>query len=221
MQSNELKMAHAATDFEVNVAECQLNLGRALDAMGIDVLVVSSQDMFLSEYNVLANSQRYALSGFTGSTGDGVFFSHSAQKRFSVTAPFVLFVDGRYHLQADQECNSAMVDVVKYGVNDAFVDPPVDWLKRLAVHEKITVAVDGQRTSWKRFGVLKSWCAENGHEIRVLGEDDVSGPLGLPGWRVNRAVSSVGESVTGRSILDNVKAVASLIPAAYKPEKCC
>jgi len=110
MQSNELKMAHAVLDFEVNVAECQRNLGKALDAMGVDILVVSSQDVFLSEYNVLGNSQRYALSGFTGSTGDGIFFSRSAQKRFSVVAPFVLFVDGRYHLQADQECNSSLVD---------------------------------------------------------------------------------------------------------------
>lgn len=221
MHINELKMAHPINAFEVDVAECQRNLSKALDAMGIDILIVSSQDMFLSEYNVLENSQRYALSGFTGSTGDGVFFSSSAQKRFSVAEPFVLFVDGRYHLQADKECNSSLVDVVKYGVNDAFVDPPVDWLMRFALGDKVTVAVDGQRTSWKRFGILKSWCSEKGHQIKVLGGDDVSGPLGLPGWRVNRAISSVGESVTGRSILDNIKAVASLIPPAHKPERCC
>jgi Xaa-Pro aminopeptidase len=221
MRVNELKMAHAVDDFEVDVEECQKNLGRALDAFGIDVLVVTSQDMFLSEYNVLANSQRYALSGFTGSTGDGVFFSPSAQKRLGRKTAFVLFVDGRYHIQADKECSSSLVEVVKYGVNDAFVDPPVDWLKRVAATENLVVAVDGQRTSWKRYVSLKSWCSEKNYQIRVLGEADVSGPLQLPGWRVNRPIRSVGMAASGRSIFANLTALSQQIPAEYDLQKTC
>ena len=58
----------------------------------IDFLLVNSTNKFLVEYNTLAENSRYHLTGFTGSTGDALV---SMQDVF-------LFVDGRYHIQADQ-----------------------------------------------------------------------------------------------------------------------
>ena len=235
-----LPLSHTPENFVASVDVAQKNLGAMLDAKGIDLLVVSAQDMFLSEYNVLANSQRYALSGFSGSTGDGVFVAPRLAVKLNsglvqapqvnyAARPFVLFVDGRYHIQADQECAAQPVEVVKFGVNDAMQDPPVDWLKKQSFSNssnfsdssKLVVAVDGQRTSWKRYCDLMIWCSEQGHELRVLGGADVSGPLGLPGWKVARPIVSVGEHATGRSILSNLDAIAKRIPQDVNPSRAC
>ncbi len=218
--THTLSHAHVAENFKADVAAAQTKLGVALEQLGIDVAVISAQDAFLSEYNVLANSQRYALSGFTGSTGDGVFFAPPLSRELGRAAPFVLFVDGRYHIQADQECVPAQVDVVKFGVNDAFQDPPVDWLKRQNLTKRV-VAIDGQRTSWKRYCDLKNVCTEQGHELRVLGGNAVSAPLGLPGWKVNRPIVSLGENTTGRSLVKNLKAVWEKLPEGVEPSSAC
>jgi Xaa-Pro aminopeptidase len=216
----KLPLSHVPESFVANVQAAQKALGLALEKVGIDALIVSSQDMFLSEYNVLANSQRYALSGFTGSTGDGVFFAPQQSKALDRLAPFVLFADGRYHIQADNECRANEVEVIKYGVNDGFQDPPVDWLKRQGLAKRV-VAIDGQRTSWKRYCDLKKACAEQEHTLRVLGEADVSGPLKLPGWKVNRPIASLGEAVTGRSVAKNLKAIWEKLPQDVEASTAC
>jgi Xaa-Pro aminopeptidase len=218
--TNKLSHAHAPENFKADVAVVQKKLGETLEKIGIDVAVISAQDAFLSEYNVLANSQRYALSGFTGSTGDGVFFAPQLSRELGRSASFVLFVDGRYHIQADKECQAKLVDVVKFGVNDAFQDPPVDWLKRQNLAKR-TVAIDGQRTSWKRYCDLKNVCAEQGHELRVLGGNDISGPLELPGWKMNRPIVSLGENTTGRSLVKNLKAVWERLPEGVNSSSAC
>ena len=68
-----------------------------------DAILINSSDDFLSEYNTLSNNSRYKVTGFTGSMGDCVV---TRDKIF-------LFVDGRYHQQADYEVNHDFVTVVK------------------------------------------------------------------------------------------------------------
>ena len=60
---------------------------------GFDYLIVNSTNEFLVEYNELEQNARYYLTGFAGSTGD-VLLSKNGQVH--------LFVDGRYHKQADK-----------------------------------------------------------------------------------------------------------------------
>ncbi|NLF84373.1 MAG: M24 family metallopeptidase, partial [Candidatus Gastranaerophilales bacterium] len=74
---------------------------------GLDMFVVSATDEYLSEYNRLEANSRYLLTGFSGSTGDAVV---THERVF-------LFVDGRYHLQADMEVNHDYVEVVKVGMD--------------------------------------------------------------------------------------------------------
>ena len=64
-----------------------------LKQLKIDYLLVNSTNEYLVEYSELSENARYTLTGFTGSTGDALVTKDNVY----------LFVDGRYHTQADKE----------------------------------------------------------------------------------------------------------------------
>lgn len=75
---------------------------KLLSELGIDYLLVNSTNKFLVEYADLSENARYTLTGFSGSTGDALITKEG----------IYLFVDGRYHIQADIEAKE-YVSVVK------------------------------------------------------------------------------------------------------------
>ncbi len=78
----------------------------------VNYLLVNSTNKYLEEYTPLEENSRYFLTDFTGSTGDAL-----------VTLDNVyLFVDGRYHIQADLEVNHDLVNVVKLRTGQSFLD---------------------------------------------------------------------------------------------------
>ena len=78
----------------------------------IEYLLINSTNEFLVEYNTLDENSRYKVTKFSGSTGDVL-----------VAPDFVyLFVDGRYHIQADNEVNHNVVNVVKLTANQNQTD---------------------------------------------------------------------------------------------------
>ena len=68
----------------------------------LNYLLINHTNEFLAEHNELKNNSLYKLTGFTG---EGV----------ALVAPekIYLFVDGRYHIQADQEVDKTQVEVAK------------------------------------------------------------------------------------------------------------
>ena len=78
----------------------------------LDLFLVNSTNEFLVEYNSLNENSRYALTGFSGSTGDVVV---TIDKCF-------LFVDGRYHIQADLEVSHNTVSVVKLQTGETMLE---------------------------------------------------------------------------------------------------
>ena len=75
---------------------------KLLKQLKIDYLLVNSTNEFLVEYSDLSENARYALTGFSGSTGDALVTKDK----------IYLFVDGRYHAQADMEVKEG-IEVVK------------------------------------------------------------------------------------------------------------
>ena len=73
-----------------------------LEKLGIDYLLVNCTNEYLVEYPALSENARYMLTGFSGSTGDALVTEDN----------IYLFVDGRYHTQADREAKDG-VTVVK------------------------------------------------------------------------------------------------------------
>lgn len=74
-------------------------------------MLVNSTNEFLVEYNTLGENARYGLTGFSGSTGDAVVTKDKVY----------LFVDGRYHIQADNEVDHDIITVVKLQNGDTFI----------------------------------------------------------------------------------------------------
>jgi len=79
------------------------DLRRLMVQENLDYFLVSSTDEYLNEYVPLCENSRYHITGFKGSTGDVLVGIDSA----------FLFVDGRYHKQADEEVYQSLIDVVK------------------------------------------------------------------------------------------------------------
>ena len=89
----------------------------------LDALLVNSTNEFLVEYNSLSENSRYTLTGFSGSTGDAV-----------VTADKIyLFVDGRYHIQADEEVDHDFITVIKLQSGETFNSALLERLPKSSV----------------------------------------------------------------------------------------
>ncbi len=87
---------------------------------GLDLLVVTSADRYLNEYTPLEDNHRYLLSGFTGSTALLLVRANDRAR---------LYVDGRYHLQADGEVDESLIDVVKVPFGTSIQQALMDDLK--------------------------------------------------------------------------------------------
>jgi len=99
----------------------------------LDVYYLNSSDYHMSEY-VPAYFRTIAyFSGFTGSVSTLVIDREKAY----------IFVDGRYHIQADEQCLPNDVEVIKLGTKGAL--EPEEFL--LANYESKTIGLDGKRAS--------------------------------------------------------------------------
>lgn len=122
----------------------------------IDILLVRSTDQWLNEYVPLEQSRRAYITGFTGSIGDAMVTQNTA----------ILFVDGRYALQAKQECPSWDVRVLALGksISSGWLDEVTQLMSsqkcNFAVeYDRIPIALMDQipnsvsaEAVWKNFG---------------------------------------------------------------------
>ena len=93
---------------------------------GLNYLLVNATNEFLVEYNTLEENSRYKLTNFSGSTGEAL-----------VTPETVfLFVDGRYHIQADNEVCHEKITVVKLQTGQKYID---ELIKKVPKNEKLGV----------------------------------------------------------------------------------
>ncbi len=74
-------------------------------------LLVNSTNEFLVEYNTLEENSRYKLTNFSGSTGEALVTPDN----------IYLFVDGRYHIQADLEVDHEKITVVKLQTSQKYL----------------------------------------------------------------------------------------------------
>jgi Xaa-Pro aminopeptidase len=170
----------------------------------LDLCIVGSADSFLSEYNPLCNNQRFALSGFTGSVGDGVFISTKASVLLNMSSGFYLSVDGRYHTQAELECSALLNSGLILVKNDLQTNQE-NWLEEFiktaekkydkpANKPKLNIGIDLSRTTYLRFTWLQKL------NLNIQNIETWNDTLNLKGWRTNRPIVSVSEHLTGRTI---------------------
>lgn len=87
-----------------DIAKNIVSLQSHMKENNIDMFYVSSFDAYLNEYVPMSDCHRYYLTGFSGSVGEALVPAEGKVK---------VYVDGRYHEQADLECDSNFVEVVK------------------------------------------------------------------------------------------------------------
>jgi Xaa-Pro aminopeptidase len=101
-------------------------LKKVMNERGLDAMYISSFDPFLNEYVPLQDNHRYYITGFTGSMAE-VLVPLEGRVR--------LYVDGRYHEQADLEVDAAEVEVVKIGADSATTLELAHDLKRFGINK--------------------------------------------------------------------------------------
>lgn len=118
----------------------------------IDYLLVNSTNEYLAEYSSLSENARYTLTGFSGSTGDALITRDE----------IFLFVDGRYHTQADEEVKQG-ITVIKLQLGQKQDDE----IKKFIEPQK-TLGIVSKKVSQKR---LEGF---NGHRIKLIIDDPIN-----------------------------------------------
>ena len=109
--------------------EARLESTRAImQNEGIDALIVPRADEYLGEYVPVHNERLAFLTGFTGSAGLFILTADRA----------ILFVDGRYTLQAENQCPTPLFEH-----HHLINEPPLKWLSQILPGGAL-VAVDGR-----------------------------------------------------------------------------
>ena len=122
-----------------------------MEKEGIDVYYLNTSDYHMSEYVPEYFKTILYFSGFTGSLATLLVSREDAY----------IFVDGRYHLQADRQCLENGVKVVKLGTAGAL--DPIAFLKKNFAGK--TVGLDGRRTGVKFAKELKK------QGLKILSKD--------------------------------------------------
>lgn len=125
---------------------------KLLDDLNLDYLLVCCTNEFLVEYPALSENARYTLTGFSGSTGDALMTKDN----------IYLFVDGRYHTQADNEAKEG-VTVVKLKLGQTQDDE----IRKLISPEK-TLGVVAKKVSQARLETFKDY------KIKLLDKDPIN-----------------------------------------------
>ncbi len=123
-----------------------------LKNLDIDYLLVNCTNEYLVEYPALSENARYTLTGFSGSTGDALITEDN----------IYLFVDGRYHTQADMEAKAG-VTVVKLGLGQRQDEE----IKKLINPDKV-LGIVAKKVSQKR---LEGFV---GYQIKLLDKDPIN-----------------------------------------------
>ncbi|MPQ45047.1 aminopeptidase P family protein [Clostridium tarantellae] len=110
---------------------------------GITAYIIPSSDNHISEYVCNYFKSREWISGFTGSAGTVLVTLKEAY----------LWVDGRYHIQADKEVTNTEFIVQKLGSPN--VDTLNEWIKNNLTEEDV-VSFNGKTMSMKIFNNFKS-----------------------------------------------------------------
>ena len=117
------------------------NIREFMKAQGIEYLLVNSANKYLEEYTPLDENSRYKLTSFSGSTGDALVTPET----------IFLFVDGRYHIQADLEVSHDIISVVKLQTGQSFLEELVK-----KVPDGKILGIFSKKNSQKRVEYLKS-----------------------------------------------------------------
>ncbi|MCD8377466.1 MAG: aminopeptidase P family protein [Candidatus Gastranaerophilales bacterium] len=134
-----------------------------LKTLGVDYLLVNATNRFLLEYAPIEENSCHNLTGFTGDTGDALVCSDGK---------IFLFVDGRYHSQADLEVDHDKVTVIKLKLGQKQDEEICAHIK-----PETTLGVVSYKISQKRLDFFKTLLKEIGSSVKCLNVDIYEKPF--------------------------------------------
>jgi len=132
-------------------------LRRAITAAGLDGVLVPHEDEYQNEYLPEANERLAWATGFTGSAGAALVFADHA----------VLFVDGRYTLQARAQTDPELIEV-----RDLVAEGPAGWL-RTEAPEGARIGYDPRLSSPDAVQRLAEAAAARGASLVAAAENPI------------------------------------------------
>ncbi|MFW5872316.1 MAG: M24 family metallopeptidase, partial [bacterium] len=120
----------------------------SINQSGLEGFYISSFDPYLNEYTPLEACHRYYFTGFSGSVAEVLALNSGKIK---------LYVDGRYHEQADKEIKDQRVEVVKVPIGESL---SANLLKDLQEAKISKLGCEFQRTSLSMFKEFENLCDE-------------------------------------------------------------
>lgn len=159
-----------------------------LKRLGVDYLLVNSTNEYLTEYSALSENARYTLTGFSGSTGDALITEDK----------IYLFVDGRYHTQADNEV-IAGITVVKLQLGQKQDDE----IRKLINPEKI-LGIVSKKVSQSRLEKF------SGYKIKLLDKDYINNFTELHNGEKIKAFKPVNYKPIKPTFVTNLEEVSYL-----------
>ena len=158
-----------------------------------DYLLVNTTDEFLVEYNELSNCARYFVTGFSGSTGDVLLSKDSVFQ----------FVDGRYHEQADKECDTKTTTVDKLQLGQTFLNELVERISPNSV-----VGIVSKKISLNFYKILKSKLDKKRCKIKALDFEPVEKFQELKMSDNGSLVGQISLDIAGVSADDKFKKIS-------------
>lgn len=155
-------------------ATIRTQLEDAIAHAGLDLYVVPMVDEFQGEYIPAYAARLPYVTGFDGSAGLGVFRAKADED-----TRHVLFVDGRYTLQAAKQVDGAAIEVLNSGTVSF-----LDWLKRQEAGLRIGfdpwLITEAQREGWAKATQAKdiTWVAHRPNLVDAIWELQPAPPQG-------------------------------------------
>ena len=169
-----------------------------LEALECDALMVLSSDAHLNEYLPIHNRRLQAISGFTGSAGTVVLMRQGHSH---------LFVDSRYHIQAEEECGS-LFEVHKLGMEGVF--EAHKWIGRQDL-KPLKIAVDPFTITPKQWNRYQSGWEKTGHRWEALEENAVDLAWENRPEKLNHPPFALGEELTGESSISKLGKIRDMM----------
>ena len=169
-----------------------------LEALECDALMVLSSDAHLNEYLPLHNRRLQAISGFKGSAGTVVLMRQGHSH---------LFVDSRYHIQAEEECGS-LFEIHKLGMEGVF--EAHKWIGRQDL-KPLKIAVDPFTITPKQWNRYQSGWEKTGHRWEALEENAVDQVWENRPEKLNHPPFALGEELTGESSISKLGKIRDMM----------
>ncbi len=153
-------------------SDLRAQLEQAIAAASLDLYLVPMVDEFQGEYIPAYAARLPFLTGFDGSAGLGVFRAGAEKKH-------VLFVDGRYTLQAAAQVDGEAIEVINSG-EVSFLD----WLERegegLRIGFDPWLVTEAQREGWQKATAARGvqWIAHVANLVDGIWKDQPAPPAG-------------------------------------------